>query len=217
MNEHFELVNEPVSWENVGGDGHIAVYANVRGYWVRDFITLRIRRNGWAGEERAKWTATISYSGGGRDTDVEPSDAVAARNFAAALEHVANVAEERVAAHAAQWEANYQQRLADYRAAAEAERAAQQARVEADAPLGDAKAAGMMAEAAAYTEVYGSAALIRMFHRGEDEHQRVHVWNRGRIVWRINDEITSAKTVRKMLAESSHRTRHVDQEVSEKA
>jgi hypothetical protein len=214
MNEHFELVNEPVSWEQVGGDGHIHVYANVRGYWARDVITLRIRRNGWAGDEKAKWTAHITHSTGGRDTDVEPSDAVAVRSFAAALVAMAYIAEERVAMHAAQWEANYQARLEAYRVAAAQERAEQEARVEADAALGDIEAAGLMAKAAAQAKAYGGSAEIQMCARGEDGGWRVTVWNRGRSIWRIEDEIVSAEKVQRRLSASSHRTRLVESEMA---
>lgn len=137
--------------EEIGRRGHGRVNAQVHGYWSQDPMTLHIDRD-WRWDPtsddkiRHSWKFTISHSSGGRDTKEVEDDASAATNFALALVHLAGLARS-LKGKVAELEAwSLDQRRLDKEAEA-AEKAKEQAAIDADPRMGFDAAAGMLIEA----------------------------------------------------------------------
>ncbi len=75
-------MNEPFTKEEVFSEGSETVYYKVRGFWAFDMLRCSRHRRYSTG----KWHGPeISWSTGGRDPKGEPSNIVAAENFAKAI------------------------------------------------------------------------------------------------------------------------------------
>jgi hypothetical protein len=122
------------------------------------------------GAEGHQWTFSQTHSSGGRDTDQEPSDPRAERNFAAAIIALADLADRLMTPETlAQLETAYQAQRAENRAEAEAAAAAKQAAIDADPALGLTRAAGIIAELRAEAKVSPVGRAVRpLFERGAD-------------------------------------------------
>jgi len=127
--------------------GHIVVRVRVNGYWSQDPISIYVRRQfNFKAETKYSWTAEVSHSTGGRDTNELEDDLEATRNFANALMRSAEVAA-MLLAQASTFEAAYQANALALREASEKQHAAKQAKIEADTALGEEEAKNVLTQA----------------------------------------------------------------------
>jgi hypothetical protein len=202
----------PFDFARVVEHGNARATVRVRGYWSADPITVFLDRHqhyaggGVLGE--AEWTVTTSHSSGGRDSSEVQSDIEASINFGSALVAAALYGRAVIEKDAAALEAQYQLRLAERRAAHEAEVAAKQAEIDADRALGDRGAKALLDLAVATTKHSGVMTVLQIFSRGQKDSRMATVsLSRGGIT-QLND-YGSAQTRANFLlhlAKASHRT-----------
>lgn len=112
-----------------------------------------------------RWEFGLSHTSGGRDTKAVPADDVAASNFGHALIAMGAAIRELRTKHVPTLQAIVDDIHAKEQAARDAAQAAFNARVEADAPCGEAVAKAHVALAVAY----GCGAMITTYQRGKDD------------------------------------------------
>lgn len=183
---------------SIGRNGVGSIRCKVTGFWSGDSITLYIDRRFSTATEPG-WRITLSNSSGGRDTDEVADDLDAYKNYAAALEAMCDVGK-MVRMELPKMEAAYQvQREAD-RQEREAQKAAEQAEIDADAPLGEVGAA-MLVEEMALTGAYAHA-----FRRGNGHAYLVECVRREKTKYYFCGSIIAKKALIAKLAEYSART-----------
>ena len=140
---------------------YVTFNIKVKGYWSDSSITVYARR-GYSSTDLSVWDTQITHSSGGRDTKEVASDAEASRYFAEALVAAADLAGDLMA-NVESIEANYQAYRAKLRAEFEAERVAEQAKKDADVPLGAAAAEDLIQRMVA-----GGISQVAVYARGVD-------------------------------------------------
>jgi hypothetical protein len=159
----------PLNVEAIGRGFSSSLQISAYGYWSRDPITVYIRRGYRKDKETGSylWEFSISHSSGGRDTKQVECDEQAVRYFAQGLLLAAQLVD------TLKGQLDELNRFADdemekHKRAAEEAARAQQAKFDADTPLGDrlAKALVLTAEAAVLTT--GKACRILAANRGSD-------------------------------------------------
>lgn len=147
---------------SLGAFGHFSIPVKVTGYWSSDPLRVHVSRH-WEGH----WDVDLSHSSGGRDTEAQPDGLIAECNFGIALMAAAALGS-MIRGSVPVMEQAYQERRAEKRAAQEAEKAAKQDRIEADAPLGTELAKVLVQKCRA---VLTSERLVRVncYKRGDDE------------------------------------------------
>lgn len=189
--------------------GYGRVEVRVLGYWS-DVITLYVNRDNYGGKD---WKITLSHSSGGRDTEVVECDLEAEANFAAALLATANFGQ-TLKARFGEFEEMYQAQREQDRLAREAERLAQQKRVDADAPLGMSAAKVMVFRLANQdSDSRWKFDSVKIVKRGADEDSRTSVLDANigkKVTYMLNGSRVSRQEAIQVLAESSNRTQYVE-------
>lgn len=216
-----DFVIAPYDMTEIGRSGRGAIRVQVRGCWSYDPITLYVEREfNWSRHQSGEppvWKCTMSRSSGGRDNDAVKDDLEAETNFGMAL--IAAAAEGRaILKHAAFLEARYQERMAELKAASEAEEAAKQARIDADQSLGEEKAGWIVDEMIKRSKAQpGVAVIVESFERGEDRvinfSARTDRHSHQTGVFKSSQRISKAEAVRQ-LAGMSQRARFFAGEVA---
>jgi len=184
---------------NIGRNGMGSIRCKVTGFWSGDSITLYIDRRFSTATEPG-WRITLSNSSGGRDTDEVADDLDAYKNYAAALEAMCDVGK-MVRMELPKMEAAYQvQREAD-RQEREAQKAAEQAIIDADERLTEVGAT-LLVEEMALTGAYAHA-----FYRGGDHPRLVECVRREKTKYYFGGSIIAKKALITKLAEMSARSR----------
>jgi hypothetical protein len=194
---NFEMIAREQTLESIGRRGAGSVDFKVKGFWSSSIITVYIQRDSY---ETVRWNAKISPSSGGRDTKEVESDAEAYQYFAEALAAAVDLARQYDQA-SDQLEEFYQLQRIDDRAEYSAYLAAEAAKVEADAPLGEEKAKRLIARM-----VSGEVQLLTVFARGQDAPRPLNCTIRAKAkLYFCGGIIAKAEAIR-MLANSSART-----------
>ena len=138
--------------EAIGRNGMGSIRCKVEGFWSSDQITIYVNRN-----FDKQWNFTLSNSSGGRDNKEIENDMVAYKNYAAAMTAMCDLGLELQSEQSLHnLEFSYQVRREEDRKEREAQKAAEQAAIEADLPLGEVKAA-MLVEEMSLTGAYAHA------------------------------------------------------------
>lgn len=206
-----EMKNElytigPTNIEQIGRYGHECIGVKVRGYSSYNIIEIRITRD-W---KTGAWKADVTHSSGGRNTDEEPDSLISEAYFGQALIAAAEYGRmlESKAAELEQW---YQLEHAERDAEEARQKAAKDARIEADAPLGPDRAR-MILNAAINTAAERMVATnILIIPRGENTGHTVAVHhnpfaNRTTFKWWGTGGPISKKNLLETLAAASHRS-----------
>ena len=164
-------INE-YSLEQIGRSGHGRITAKIKGYWSNDPITLYVDRKGWKPGD-AQWTLTMSHSSGGREPNEVACDMQASMNFAEAMTQLATIGKCMLSLHGEALEKFYQDERAKLKAEFDAENAALQAKVDADVAIGEAAAAGIVAEMIV-TATTNNRAARQFYARGMSNVIRVY-------------------------------------------
>ena len=131
--------------EDVGARGYASVPVYVHGYWS-DVITLYIKREcDWRPDAVPTWTFEVTHSSGGRDDKAVPDSLEAERNFGNALLNVTQLARGLRADSQEVLEAAYQVEMAARREQEARDKAAKEAAIEADEPVGLPRAVALLA------------------------------------------------------------------------
>lgn len=181
--------------DRIGRNGMGSVRCKVTGFWSGDSITLYINRN-----FGSDWKITVSNSSGGRDTKEVESDLVAYKNYAAALSAMCDLGTV-MEMNVDKFEAAYQVRREEDRKEREAQKAAEQAAIEADTPLGPVGAA-ILVEEMALTGAYAHA-----YARGNDYPYLIECVRREKTKYYFGGSIMAKKALIAKLAEMSARSR----------
>lgn len=198
-----------------GRHGSARITAKVNGYWSTDVITIYVERD-HRYDSKAEWRCTMSHSSGGRLTtpsDNYPaehytavaSDLEAESNFGAALIVLASFGAS-LSQHFDAMEEAYQAQRQLNDAKYEAEQAAKQALIDADAPLGLPAAKKLVAIARANLTKFNDVASIHTFTRGSDSCFPVTAKKTARITWYFLGNMMGEESLIAKLAEMSHRT-----------
>ena len=181
-------------FEQIGRSGMGSVRCKVTGFWSGDSITLYANRQFNEG-----WNFKLSNSSGGRDTDEVADDMDAYKNYAAALDAMCAVGK-CLRNDVAKLEAAYQAQREIDKAEHLAERAAQAAAFEADAPLG-LEAAKQLVD-----EMASAGKFVRAFRRADNWAINVTVARREKTKFYLAGEPIAKKALIEKLAEFSYRT-----------
>ena len=154
------------SIEDIGRQHGATINVYVHGFWS-DVITIYVRRDWrWSKDESIEhqWKIEVTHSSGGRDTDMVADDVLAHEYFAMGV-MAACLEARRIRSHFTELERFAL--LADEKAQIEreAEKAAEQAAIDADPAMGEEKAAALLAEAAAKTTRRDEITIVAR-HRG---------------------------------------------------
>lgn len=181
--------------DRIGRNGMGSVRCKVTGFWSGDSITLYISRN--FGSE---WKITVSNSSGGRDTKEVESDMVAYKNYAAALSAMCDLGTV-LEMNFDKMEASYQVQREEDRKEREAQKAAEQAAIDADAPMGIVSAT-ILVEEMTLTGAYAHA-----YARGMDFPYLVECVRREKTKYYFGGSVIAKKALIAKLAEMSARSR----------
>lgn len=189
------------SVEDLDPSGYSSIDFKVKGYWSSSPITLYVRRNIFkAVEDVGTWSVDISHSSGGRDSKEVATDAEAVRYFAEAMIAAADLAD-MIMSNADVLEQRYQDYRAKQKAEFEAERAAVEAKKEADVPLGEVKATALVARMVA-----GEISQVACYARGSDRPSPLTCTIRMKAKLYFNGGIIAKKDAIAMLTNASART-----------
>lgn len=182
------------------GSGSIQSEVKVTGFWGAP-VTIRVKRD-WSfrDEKNVTWNFEISHSSGGteRDTDSLVTERYFAEAIVAACDYV-----ETLKPRAAELEAAYQRRMAEWKATAEAERAAKQAKIDADKAIGEKAARAYLDALVANTRASDPRIrVLRAKVRGEDDiHDFVAIRNwSDRVTLRLHGSAIGTKAAAEKLA-----------------
>jgi hypothetical protein len=195
-------INE-YSIEQIGRSGSGRITCKIDGYWSYDPISLYVDRKGWKPGE-ANWTVTMSHSSGGRDSKEVACDMQASINFAEAMIQMANIGKSLLSLHGEALEKSYQDERAKLKAQFEAEKAALNAKIDADAAIGEAAAAGIVAEMIVDATTNTRAAR-QFYRRGSDCKTRVYAEKWSHTRFKMNGMPVSKKDVIAEIAKLSAR------------
>ena len=193
----------PYSIEEIGRQGYGRITCKVVGYWSHDPITVYVDRRSYGAD--GGWKVTMSHSSGGRETKEVESDMDAEINFAAALKQMATIGKTLISLHGEAMESFYQDECAKRQAQHEAEQAAHQAKIDADLPIGDIAAAGIVAELAA-TAKEKSIVIRPFYRRGSDSVVRIEAQCYSKTVFRMRGTVVSKAEITAAIAKLSART-----------
>ena len=117
----------------------------VKGFWSSDSINVYINRSMFADENSANgfssaYKISVSHSSGGRDSKEVADDIEAEQYFGEALVGVTKFIREEIQPRLDMWERMYQEERAAERLAIEAAKKEQQAKIDADAEVGEQQA-----------------------------------------------------------------------------
>ena len=117
----------------------------VKGFWSNESIHVYINRSMFADEKSATgfssaYKISMSHSSGGRDSKEVADDIEAEQYFGEALVGVAKFVREEIQPRIPAWERMYQEERAAERLAIEAAKKEQQAKIDADAEVGEQQA-----------------------------------------------------------------------------
>lgn len=159
--------------QEIGRRGRGTVRATIVGYWSQDPISATVERAfDWTkcreGEDAGSWKASFSHSSGGRDANVLADDLEAATNFATAMIALAATAR-AILAQRDVLEAAYQAEKARRETERDAERAAAQAKIDADPALGIIGALRLAEEVKALAKSERRDVTVTVYRRGEPE------------------------------------------------
>lgn len=171
-----ERAKATLAQPDLGAFGGFSLSIEVTGYWS-DVITIYIDRD-WRFERGVEkpvhsWKARVSHSSGGTDDGEGVDPLTAELYFAAGLEFAVRQAR-ALEARFPEFEARAQARYAEERRQREAEKAEQQAKVDADAPLGEGRARAILDAAISTRKLAGSRwdqradMCINVLPRGSD-------------------------------------------------
>lgn len=197
--------------EEIGRSGSGRIIVKVLGYWSSDVMTLYItRRGGWElkNGETHSWEFELSHSSGGRDSKEEPDSLRAEANFARAMLALSEWAQNARCVMPEVLEVAYQRQCAEDKAEWEAKELAKQQAIEADQPLGENLAKGVVAflEGQARQQLWREIPY-RVFGRGEEKPYSISATCKGdRVTFRTSGNVISRKALIVELAASSHRT-----------
>lgn len=197
--------------EEIGRSGSGRIIVKVLGYWSSDVMVLYInRRCNWtlSDDEASYWEFEMSHSSGGRDTGEELDSLRAEANFARAMLVLSEWAQNARHTMPEALEAAYQRQRAEDKAEREAQELAKQQAIEADTPLGENLAKGVVAflEGQARQAVWREIPY-RVFSRGAEKPCIISAICKGdRITFRTSGNVISRKALIVELAASSHRT-----------
>ena len=201
----------PYALDEIGTSGYGRITAKVLGYWSSDSITLYIKREfKWDPERKGtgEWTAQVSHSSGGRDTDEVASDLDATINFAAAMVALAELGKS-ILARTEGLETAYQCERARRQAELLAEKEALAVAVAADPECGQA-AAKLAVDARMSLARNGHYNEVVAFQRGTEHNSKRIVFQRtprgGVVRITINGQPSSRAEAIQVIAESSQRT-----------
>jgi nucleotide-binding universal stress UspA family protein len=190
--------------------GYGRVEVRVHGYWS-DVITLYVNRKGWD-DSQPNWEVSLSHSSGGRDPKVVECDLEAESNFATTLLATAEYGK-TLKARFGEFEEMYQAERKKERLALEAEKAASQKLVDADAPLGE-KAAKVLAFRLANQTNAWDADTVVIVKRGSSDSDR---WTSTltarlgkKVSYMLNGNRISRDEAVQYLSNSSHRTHYAE-------
>lgn len=183
--------------EQIGRCSTSSIRCKVTGFWSGDSISIYIHRD--LLERAAKWKFTLSNSSGGRDTKEVESDAVAYKNFAAAMNAMCDLILE-LEGQVPVLEQHYQAMREELRLEREAEKAAEQAKFDADLPLG-ADTAEVLVNSMTTTNSH-----IKGYRRGQDRPVMVNAVTRMKTKYYMGGSVISKKDLIAQLAEFSSRT-----------
>lgn len=183
---------------SAGAHGGASLYIKVDGYWSSSSITLYIRRD-WRSHV---WSAEVSHSSGGRDTEEEPDNLIASTNFGNALIETAKYGHHIIDNYATTLESYFQEQQSLNTAQREAERTAQAAKVEADTPLTELQAK-LLIKIAKDTAVGYQSVTILLFSRGAEIS---HPLERTPTSWIYNGSRIHRDKVLPLLLTMSHRS-----------
>jgi len=194
---NYEIKMNGQSLESIGRRGSGSVDMKIKGFWSGSTITLYVQRDFGV---QADWKVSVSVSSGGRDTKEVATDSEAYTYFAEALIAATELAKAYEASTDVLESFHQEQRAVD-RAEFEAERAAEAAKVEADAPMGEEKAKQLVARM-----VSGEIQLVTVFARGQDAPRPLSCTIRAKAkLYFCGGIIARAEAIR-MLAGASART-----------
>ena len=182
-----------LDFNEIGRDGYGTVRCKVLGYWSSDSITMYVRR-----EFDKQWCVTLSHSSGGRDTKEVASHLNAEINFARALIAMAEFGK-TVEAHFGELEAAYEARRVELNREWEAERAAKQAKIDADEALGFMEAERLIA-------LMAQGKPVKVYARGQDRAIPASCSIRGNTSYYYAGNRTAKKEMIELLAKASNRT-----------
>jgi hypothetical protein len=201
-----------VDLETIGRRGYIGLQYKVHGFWSEP-ITLYVRREGRFDGDRAvhEWSFEVNNSSGGRDTEVEPDNAVAMTNFAHAILDAVALGQELMA-QVDTLNHHHNLAVAERDAQREVERREHEEQMAADPALGEENAKRLLSEVRemAKSGNNGLATLV-IYHRGSNACNRIVANNIGGNSMRYTmgrDQI-SRKNLLSMLEKASHRT-HIE-------
>jgi hypothetical protein len=210
MNANFVIAAYDL--EQIARSGYGNITCKVVGYWSRDSISLYVRRNfTWAadsGKGKGEWGFEVSHGSGGRDTKEVPSDLDAAANFGSAIIGMADLGKQ-LATQIEQLEVWYQDERAALKAQMAAERAAEQARIDADPAIGEQRAKLAIDAAMAACRANGQPIDIRAVHRGQEDANTLRIERKvgsGMVRITLNGYASSRQEAIAKLAAASVRT-----------
>lgn len=154
---------EPITFEQLCHREYTRISFRVHGYWSSDSISVYLERHlYWAREADGDkvlrtWKFTVSHASGGRDSKVEPDDAVSAKCFGLAMIAAAEICE-TLKALTPELEATAVRRSEERAAAEAARKAAEQAAIDADVALGEEAAKTLVKQLWMRAELDGSAS-----------------------------------------------------------
>ena len=175
--------------------GSARATVKVKGYWSSDTITLYLRR-GYVGSK--EWLVEISHSSGGRDSKEVACDLEAETYYGEALIALAQYGRE-LQKRFPEFEAQYQEYIAELRAESERAAAERDARIAADTAVGE-----LLAKKLADSLTFGGAIKARVRGWTDTYHQVTFTKSlRGRTIFRVGGDVTSKKAFISKLAEMS--------------
>lgn len=200
MSENFTI--ERMDYKTIGREQR-SIPVQVVGFWSRDPISIYCQR-GWS--EEVKWKFSLSVSSGGRDTKVVESDADAYINYGEAIVAAAMLIKD-LEANVDQIEAGYQEYRAELAAAAERERAAKQALIDADPEMGTGKATRIIKQVILDLEdpARGRELAIQAYRRGTDVRNIIYVRKYTKLVCEFAGKRISKQEAIEILSQCSAR------------
>lgn len=184
--------------DDIGNSHSFSIEYKINGFWSTSSLSIYVRIDtDWKTNAR-KVTYNVSRSSGGRDTEEEPNEIAATRNYAAALMDAASVCE-MLAINEDYIIQVYNRKQAEREAEREADKAKAQAKVDADKHIKSYEAVwiadDMKAEAGRDNQ---STRKFRM--RGQDKTVTIHCMNYGKTRFYIGQQATSRKEAVKLIA-----------------
>lgn len=215
-NRPYNENSEAFNLEACGRKERARISIRVNGYWSSDVITIYIERDSNWQDDTIEWKATMTHSSGGRltsnsDSYTAPayialeSDLDAEECFGRALIDGARVAREILTEHEVleHW---YQIAKAEKDAARMVEKAAQQAKIDADLAIGE-QGAKVILNAARHAVTRNRSITYTVYERGFDTGRELVCQKHSSfITWTYAGSRMSEENVIETLATASIRT-----------